>query len=300
MAKKKPDAKRRQSFDAALKSFCEKFNTLARVRSRGRVFRDFLELSAIALVNPIDKSRYDVREARYLHIIRGSYMNGNDRFLLPEMLADVIDMCSFGIKDVFGEIWMKLELRSDNSLNQVWTPFHVGSLMARLTMGDAQKVIDEKGFITLMEPASGTGVLVLAAADYLDSQGINYQQKLHVRAVDLDPMCVHMTFVHCTLYGIPAVIYQGNSISMEMTDTWITVMHKMGQWDLRFAIRDSLELLKKVDENTVDIQAKWAASDISARTALLDKAGIDDPEALLDRRPPLEVAELLRPPQAAE
>src|ERR1035438_3660342 len=61
--------------------------------------------------------------------------------------------------------------------------------------------------------------------------GINYQQHLHVTAVDVDLKCVHMAYLQFALLHIPAVIVHGNSLSLEEFGRWYTPAHILGGWD---------------------------------------------------------------------
>ena len=60
---------------------------------------------------------------------------------------------------------------------------------------DAQRLFAEQEFIRAHEPCVGSGAMVIALAQALHEEGINYQQCLHVTAIDLDivasiwPMC---------------------------------------------------------------------------------------------------------------
>ena len=62
----------------------------------------------------------------------------------------------------------------------------------------------------------GAGGLILGAAKVLKEQGINYQKYLLAYAVDISELCVYMTYIQLSLYGIPAIVYCGDSISMKM------------------------------------------------------------------------------------
>lgn len=76
-------------------------------------------------------------------------------------------------------------------------------MMAGITLGDGLKsVLEHKGYICLAEPACGAGGMCIAAAETLFKQGINYQECLHITAQDIDPLCVHMTYVQLSLLHI--------------------------------------------------------------------------------------------------
>jgi hypothetical protein len=61
----------------------------------------------------------------------------------------------------------------------------------------------------------GAGGTVLAAADTLAQQGFDPGLHMLVNAIDLSPLCFHMTFLQLTLRGIPALVEHGNTLSGE-------------------------------------------------------------------------------------
>jgi len=95
---------------------------------------------------------------------------------------------------------------------------------------DLEARIAERGFVTAQEPTSGSGAMVVALAHEMRELGINYQRHLHVTAVDVDPKCVHMSYLQFSLLHIPAVVIHGNSLSLENFGRWYTPAHILGGW----------------------------------------------------------------------
>jgi hypothetical protein len=83
--------------------------------------------------------------------------------------------------------------------------------------------------------------MVIALAQELKAQGINYQQCLHVTAIDVDLLAVYMAYIHCTLLHIPAIILHGETLRATTYSVWRTFAHVMGFWDGKLA-RDSRRL----------------------------------------------------------
>src|SRR2546430_15704474 len=65
--------------------------------------------------------------------------------------------------------------------------------------------------------------------------------QLHVTAIDLDILAVHMAYVQCTLLHIPAIIVHGDTLRDETYSVWRTFAHVMGLWDAKLA-RDPRQL----------------------------------------------------------
>jgi len=109
-------------------------------------------------------------------------------------------------------------------------------MMAKMIIGDKADLearISERGFVRAQEPAAGGGAMVIALAHEIRELGINYQQRLHVTAVDVDRKCVHMSYLQFSLLHIPAVIIHGNSLSLEEYDHWYTPAHILDGWSRR-------------------------------------------------------------------
>jgi hypothetical protein len=107
--------------------------------------------------------------------------------------------------------------------------------LARLTLGnaaDVKAIIEREGFVSLMEPAVG-GAMVIACAQALQDMGINYQQHMHVTAVDVDERVAHMAYVQFSLLHIPAIVVVGNSLSLDVRGVWYTPAHILGGWSQR-------------------------------------------------------------------
>lgn len=203
-----------------------------------RVFADFIEMAAMSLAN---STRPDpVREARYMEIV-GRYTR-EEVDTLCRMLALVVDGVSMD-RDFLGEVFMEMEM-ANHWRGQFFTPFTVAEGMARLVYGmqDAAAIIGDKGFITLLEPASGAGAMVIAFAKVMREQGLEPQRHLHVTAVDVDPTAAFMCYVQLTLLGIPGVVYVGDTLRMEMRQELHTFMHDLGLWDHRLRAARRVEV----------------------------------------------------------
>lgn len=202
------------------------------------VFSDFVEMGATAMSNAVDLRNRDAREARYLKII-GKY-GKEEAARFPQMLGALTlaleqDQTTGGMRDVLGTVYMAMELGNE-AAGQFFTPYEVSRLIAAMTLHDVRALVERKGFVTIHEPACGAGGMVIACSDVIREAGLNYQQAMHVSAIDVDARCVHMTYLQLALLHIPAVVIHGNSLSMEIYDHWRTPAHILGGWTHRLAI----------------------------------------------------------------
>lgn len=193
------------------------------------VYVDFVEAAAISLSNAVDLAQRDAREQRYLQLMKRYARTQVERF--PHMMGELVLALEEGEEEVLGTLFMACEF-GDQWRGQFFTPYEVSLMMAKMQFGEvtAEEVAARGGFLTLCEPACGAGGMVLASAAALREQGLNPQQHLHVTAIDVSAVCVHMTYVQLALHHIPAVVLLGDSLSMEMRETWYTPAHVLGAW----------------------------------------------------------------------
>jgi type I restriction-modification system DNA methylase subunit len=221
------------------KQFIKTFNAIANHRHRYEVFRDFVTMAAISLHNAVNK--VDALEQEYLQIVGRYERKEVSNFC--ELLAHVIEMLEPEPRDVLGGLYMELELGNDNT-GQFFTPPDVSLMMAQMTYGYQLKNM-EYPYITLSEPASGAGGMVLAFAKVMMSHGHNPAHKLWVQCIDVDRLAALMCYIQLTLWHIPAEVVVGNTLSMEIREVFYTPAHYLGGWTQRLKFRELSELMNQ-------------------------------------------------------
>ncbi|MHB9110428.1 MAG: N-6 DNA methylase [Armatimonadota bacterium] len=216
------------------KSLVKRIEAVGRRYGTWEAFRDFCEMGAIAISNAVDLSQRETREARYLEIVKQYDREAIDEF--PKMLVDLGDALTPWPTDVLGGVFHELELHSKWH-GQYFTPNEIAHMMGKMTVGHTDGELLQQPFFTACEPASGSGAMILGLARALYDEGINYQQRLHVTAVDIDIRCVHMCYLQLALLHIPAVVIHGNSLSMEERSHWFTPAHILDGWTYRLRHR---------------------------------------------------------------
>ena len=133
-------------------------------------------------------------------------------------------------------------------MGQFFTPDHIAKLMADICFDyeGAKNIIEQNGFVTLSEPTCGSGVMVIAAASALQKQGINYQQDLFAYATDISELCVYITYVQLSLYGIPAIVNCGDSLTSKVRFSLTTPLYFLNYWKFRKA---NTSKIKETQEN---------------------------------------------------
>lgn len=201
-------------YEQYYKEFIKQFHYLSEKYNKYTVFLDFLKLTSISLHNMVCYNQE--LENIYIQII--IKYKKDEQEIFPHMLSMLMYIVSNKeISDILGDIYMKEKIR-DVNLGQVFTPFHISELVGKAICGtkeDMQNIIKENGFISVNEPCSGSGSIVLGFVKALDEQQIDFQQDLLVYASDIDEMCMYMTYVQLSLYGIPAIVCHEDSLSMK-------------------------------------------------------------------------------------
>ncbi len=208
---------------------------LRHVYSVWNVFSDFVELSALCIANSVNKNTetWEKREKRYLEII-GMY-KPEEQKLFPEMFVDLVNALQYELTwsnapvDVLGKLFHELELHNKYN-GQFFTPQHICNMMSAISFGDGETALNEKGYISLGEPCCGSGAMVLGFAKAMADKEFNYCTQLVVTATDIDLKCVHMCYLQLSLYGIPAVVIHGNTLTLEEWSHWFTPVYVLHGW----------------------------------------------------------------------
>ncbi|MFJ1470192.1 N-6 DNA methylase [Massilia orientalis] len=205
---------------------------VGRRHDRRMVFRDFVTMSAVAL-SKLDLRQAEAREELYMQTVRK--YSRDEAATIKAMFTELVEGMHVAPRDILGEIYMQLEL-GNSRLGQFFTPHHICSLMAEITMSDeiVEKVA-KIGFVTVNEPASGSGATIIAMMLAMQERGLNYQRHVHVTAIDLDSTAAMMAYVQLSLMHVPAVIVHGNTLSLEEYSHWYTPAHIMDGWNARLS-----------------------------------------------------------------
>ena len=234
--------------DALRREFLTTFRDLARHKHRYDVFRDFVTLTATALHNGAVMD--EARETEYLDLI-GTYDRA-DIDVFPKLLGLLVQLLEPEPRDILGPLYMELEIASRDQ-GQFFTPPELSELMARMTFGPEMLTrLGHDPFITVSEPASGAGGMVLSLVKVMTEQGYDPAQRLWVQCVDIDRLSALMCYVQLSLWNVPAEVIVGNSLSLETREVWHTPAHYAGFWNARLArhARQSAEASAQAEQVT--------------------------------------------------
>lgn len=205
---------------------------VGRRHSRHTVFRDFVTMSAVAL-SKADLRQAEAREELYMQTV--AKYSREEACQIAHMFAELQQGLHVAPRDILGEIFMQLEI-GNSRMGQFFTPHHICELMASLIISDDIRAkVARHGFVTIHDPASGSGATVIAMMLAMQDRGLNYQRHVHVTAVDLDSTAAMMAYVQLSLMHVPATIVHGNTLTLEKYSRWYTPAHILGGWSSRLS-----------------------------------------------------------------
>ncbi|EHJ9981300.1 N-6 DNA methylase [Vibrio parahaemolyticus] len=204
--------------------FEKEFKHFAPYHHRHKVWDDLITCFAISLHNAVAKD--EDLEKKYLNII-GNYQR-SEQLEMPKLVGMLV--CAFeesGHCDLLGEMYMGMEISSKN-LGQFFTPYSLSKVCAKLTLD--RTAIETQKYVTTHEPACGSGGMIIAQADVMFEEKYNPQKQLLAYCVDVDQTAAMMCYIQLALWGIPAVVTIGNTLTMQFSRTMLTPMYHLGGW----------------------------------------------------------------------
>lgn len=194
----------------------EKFIIDAIIRLAGKysvyqVFSDWVMMTATSIQNACVLQKdivYETRENNYKMVT--SKYNKDELELMCRMTAELVRIFETRFGDVLGEIYMKAGCGS-NQTGQFFTPYHISYMLASLSY---EKQKEQEKYI-INEPSTGGGSSIIAFAQVLKENGVDYQKKMEVVAQDLDWNAVYMTYIQLSLLGINATVIQGDTLAAD-------------------------------------------------------------------------------------
>lgn len=218
------------------------FNSLSGNKMLYQVFTDWVTMFACSISNAVDLHRFDKREEKYLKVADGYNENEMQKFCeISALITEMIEENPW--RDTLGNLYMQLGMGAATN-GQFFTPYHISYAMAQMSMPKAlvERDMQEKGYITIYEPAVGGGANVIAACQVLNDLGINYQEKAVIVCQDLSRVTALMCYIVLSLIGAQAVIKIGDSLldpytnyaneTGKKSDIWVSSMCalKGGHW----------------------------------------------------------------------
>src|ERR1035437_7947344 len=135
---------------------------------------------------------------------RYSRAEGEEFGRMLGLYVDAVEADPF--RDILGELFMRLDVNSVQC-GQFMTPFNIAEMMARMQFDRAEfeRLVQDKGVVTVCDPAVGSGVMLLAFAKVVHGElGRWGTSKLRLYGTDIDQRCVNICRIRIRMNGLDA------------------------------------------------------------------------------------------------
>lgn len=172
-------------------------------------FCAFAKAAALAFA---DQERADALESRYAAVLTRAGKVGG---VFPQMLGIMVT----AMEESEGRDFLS-GVVSDEDVNalskgagQFFTPFDVSRMMAEMSLHDLDALMAEKRYVTVGEPCSGAGGMLLAVAQVFRERGYDPMTRCWFEAGDISSMCMQMTYIQATLAGMAGQVVCRNTLT---------------------------------------------------------------------------------------
>ena len=216
-----------------INTFNKLLNSVDCSKNKFTVFSDFLTLSAYSLAQPFYRSQQI--EEKYLAVAKNYKLH--QLTIFSQMLAVIVDALEKQAHDFLGNCFLSNDMGSEYR-GQFFTPYPVCQMMAQIQFQDVKELIVKQGFVTVSEPCSGAGGMIIAAREVLIQEGYNPSTDMFVEAIDIDDLCFKMSFIQLSLLGVAARVIRGNTLSMEVFEMLYTPVYFINRWHYKLSNAD--------------------------------------------------------------
>lgn len=229
--------------------FLKEIRELGVVSGISNVWKRFVISYACALSNICDFTHYKEREELYLKQVT----NTEDMNKLANLAGSLfLELTDNPFQDFLGELYCELGLQS-KSLGQIFTPYYISHLMAEINLGDSNidTAIKEKGYITVNDPCCGSGVMLIAAAEALQSRGYDYSKDALFVAQDVDQTVALMCYLQLSIIGCAGYVVVGNSFENSIAGSILNPIERNSDIWFTPAFWNNIWLERRLSDETI-------------------------------------------------
>lgn len=232
------------------KEFIKSLENVSYNRNRDELFRDFCELSALSIASPF----YGKQVADDLEKLHKKYSK-EEIVKLDKCFSLMVEDLENDNRDYLGEIYGEIEL-GGRGKGDFFTPYHVSLLNAQMVLVDLKEQLKTKHYLTIAEPACGSGGMVIACRQVFIEQKCNPSWDMFVTATDISALCFHMTYIQLSLYGISAEVFHGDTLTLKTWRSFYTPTVFLLPWRDRFLVKRLMNSLeeKPTEQEQVQIE----------------------------------------------
>jgi hypothetical protein len=212
------------------KEFRQVFDAMSMRHGWHGLFQDFVEIAALTIHQHPYQFGQLARDEEYERI-EAAYMTAIKKFKpdemdgLTKMFAITLSAVMEHQEDFLGQLYMELGV-SNKHRGQFFTPSPISRFMAEIQMADLASIIERQGYFTLCEPACGSGVMVIEAANAVRGKGFEPSQVMLFQATDIGRACFNMAYLQCAALGLAGEVVHGDTIMFEQYEVRETPLWK--------------------------------------------------------------------------
>ena len=199
----------------AQKQIVKTFDGLCGRHGSWEVWADWITLSACSISNAVGLGAQGGAGKTYRTI--------QEKYTPAEIdaMGQMLGMVTAALEenpdqDLLGDLFMQLELGNDHN-GQFFHPLQHLQGHGGPELPQPGRQIQEKGWISVNDPACGAGALLVALANECTRQDINYQQTVLFTAQDIDYAVGMMCYIQLSLLGCPGYVAIGDTIAHPAT-----------------------------------------------------------------------------------
>ncbi len=213
------------------KQFIKKLESFDYGRNTYDKFREFCKVTAYSLASPF----YPELARKELESIK--LIEDKQKLAAYETCLDIlVDALESESQDFLGFVFSLNEFGNNRS-GQFFTPFNISLLVARLQISGHEEIIKQKGLVKILEPACGSGGMIIAVREVLLNSGYN-TNNLYAELTDIDELCFFMAYIQISLYGIAARVVHGDTLRPKIFRELYTPVYFIDNYKLRLLISD--------------------------------------------------------------
>ena len=237
-----------------------KKRTFAPYWSALRVAKDHWSLYSVTL--PVCRP-VPTREDEYLEVA-GRYSKDELNDLSGAMACMVMEMERKPFTDILGVYYCEVQSKfTRDAGGEFYTPQEVGKLMAKISV-NAPAAIEAGKPITMNDPASGSGGLILSVAEEFAEAGA--VDLIRATCQDISKTACDMAYINTTLWGIPARVIWGNTLSNTVRKRWENIhWHRVGE-PMRERVKAMMQLFPSEPVVVPAVQPDNDAPDLQMKT----------------------------------
>lgn len=211
----------------------------------GSIFEDFVKCCAYSLMLVVKKDN-EINDS-YNKLI-AKYNEEEVATFSKMYLALTVESLKNKQQDILGELYEDLGLSTDR-LGQFFTPVNICNMMASIIFDKeaADKEIKEHGYVTVSDPACGSGRTLLAYLNAAKENGIS-SDKIFFHGGDISELCTCMTYVNLSLMGANAMVQNMDTLLNKVYYTYFTPNLASNQKMLDSLVRDGYLVKRESEE----------------------------------------------------